>query len=104
MIPAVGKSGPCTNFRISASCELGLFTSVMVASTISVRLCGGIFVAMPTAMPSEPLTSKFGMRAKNVRLDFAAIVVGVEVDGFLVEIFQQWNRNLCQLGFGITIG
>ena len=62
MIPAVGKSGPCTNFRISASCALGLFTSVMVASTISVRLCGGIFVAMPTAIPSEPLISRFGMR------------------------------------------
>ena len=62
MIPAVGKSGPCTNFRISGSAALGLFTSVMVASMISVRLCGGIFVAMPTAIPSEPFTSRFGMR------------------------------------------
>ena len=40
----------------------GLFTSVMVASTISVRLCGGIFVAMPTAIPSDPFTSRLGMR------------------------------------------
>ena len=45
--------------ELSAS---GLFTRVMVASTISVRLCGGIFVAMPTAIPSDPLTSRFGMR------------------------------------------
>ena len=28
----------------------------------SPRLCGGIFVAMPTAMPIEPLTSRFGKR------------------------------------------
>ena len=27
------------------------------------RLCGGMFVAMPTAMPDEPLTSRFGKRA-----------------------------------------
>jgi hypothetical protein len=26
----------------------------------SLRLCGGMFVAMPTAMPSEPFTSRFG--------------------------------------------
>ena len=63
MMPPVGKSGPCTNFKISASWRAGLFTSVMVASTISVRLCGGILVAMPTAMPSDPLTSRFGIRA-----------------------------------------
>ena len=40
----------------------GFLMSAMVASTISVRLCGGIFVAMPTAMPSEPLSSRFGTR------------------------------------------
>ena len=28
----------------------------------SVRLCGGMLVAMPTAMPAEPLTSRFGNR------------------------------------------
>ena len=27
------------------------------------RLCGGMLVAMPTAMPLEPLTSRFGNRA-----------------------------------------
>ena len=26
------------------------------------RLCGGMFVAMPTAMPPEPFTSRFGSR------------------------------------------
>ena len=32
----------------------------MQALTVSVRLCGGILVAMPTAMPVWPLTSRFG--------------------------------------------
>ncbi len=35
----------------------------MSAVQISPRLCGGMFVAMPTAMPAAPLTSRFGMRA-----------------------------------------
>jgi hypothetical protein len=29
----------------------------------SPRLCGGMFVAIPTAMPLAPLTSRFGNRA-----------------------------------------
>jgi DNA gyrase subunit A len=33
------------------------------ASTTSRRLCGGMFVAMPTAMPALPFTSRFGKRA-----------------------------------------
>ena len=35
----------------------------IVASMTSPRLCGGMFVAMPTAMPWLPLTSRFGKRA-----------------------------------------
>ncbi len=34
----------------------------MSAVQISLRLCGGMFVAMPTAMPVLPLTSRFGTR------------------------------------------
>ena len=34
----------------------------IVASTISPRWCGGMFVAIPTAIPDEPLTSRFGNR------------------------------------------
>ena len=33
----------------------------------SVRLCGGMFVAIPTAIPEEPLTSRFGKRAGSTR-------------------------------------
>ena len=32
----------------------------MQASMTSPRLCGGMLVAMPTAMPPEPFTSRLG--------------------------------------------
>ncbi|EKD67978.1 MAG: hypothetical protein ACD_48C00127G0002 [uncultured bacterium] len=77
MAPAVGKSGPCTNSMSSSSVVLKEYSGVswllslpftMVifpimwtrASTISFKLCGGIFVAIPTAIPSDPMRSKFG--------------------------------------------
>ena len=31
-----------------------------MASQTSLRLCGGILVAIPTAIPSDPLTRRFG--------------------------------------------
>jgi hypothetical protein len=43
--------------------DLGLSISAMQASMTSPRLCGGMLVAMPTAMPPAPLTSRFGKRA-----------------------------------------
>ncbi len=62
MMPAVGKSGP-GRCSISPSTSIsGLSISAMVASTTSHRLCGGMLVAMPTAMPAEPFTSRFGTR------------------------------------------
>ena len=36
--------------------------SAGIASTISPRRWGGMFVAIPTAIPAEPLTSRFGKR------------------------------------------
>ena len=41
---------------------VGSSIRAMQAPTTSPRLCGGMFVAMPTAMPDEPLTSRFGTR------------------------------------------
>ena len=43
-------------------------------------------------------------RGQNVRLNFAAIVVGMEIDGFFVEVFEQRGGNLREFGFGVTIG
>ena len=104
-MPAVGKSGPCTNFRISGSCAAGLFTSVMVASTISVRLCGGMLVAMPTAMPFDPLTSRFGMRAgRTVWLGCRCRQSWGEIDGVFVEVVEQRRGDAGQFGFGVTVG
>ena len=62
MNPAVGKSGPGTICISSPSVICGFSMSAMQAATISPRLCGGMFVAMPTAMPDEPLMSRFGTR------------------------------------------
>ena len=64
IVAPVGKSGPLTMARravrrtsVGAS---GLFSSHVAASATSPRLWGGMLVAMPTAMPALPLTSRFG--------------------------------------------
>ena len=43
--------------------SVGSSMKATTASMTSRRLCGGMFVAMPTAIPDEPLTSRFGKRA-----------------------------------------
>ena len=47
---------------VISSCQVASGLSIIIrqASITSPRLCGGMFVAMPTAMPEEPLTSRFG--------------------------------------------
>ena len=63
MMPPVGKSGPGT-MRISSSSDVsGSAISASVASMISPGLCGGMLVAMPTAMPLPPFISRLGKRA-----------------------------------------
>ena len=46
----------------------GFLISAIIALETSLKLCGGIFVAIPTAIPSEPLTSRFGKRDGKVIL------------------------------------
>ena len=58
----LGSPGPGTISMILASGVAGLRIRATVASMISVRLCGGTLVAMPTAMPEDPLISRFGTR------------------------------------------
>ena len=62
-MPPVGKSGPFTCFMRSSTLAVGLSISATTASIVSPRWCGGMLVAMPTAIPDEPLTSRFGKRA-----------------------------------------
>ncbi len=63
MMPPVGKSGPLMCCISPPTSMSGSSMKAMTASIASVRLCGGMFVAMPTAIPVEPLTSRFGKRA-----------------------------------------
>ena len=63
MIAPVGKSGPLRCFIRSSTFASGLSISCTTASIVSPRWCGGMFVAIPTAIPEEPLTSRFGNRA-----------------------------------------
>ena len=64
ILPPVGKSGPLMYLQ---SCVLvsSMSASIILTSAVhtSPRLCGGMFVAMPTAMPVAPFTSRFGIRA-----------------------------------------
>ena len=66
--PPVGKSGPLTICIRSSTVAFGLLMYSIVASATSVRLCGGMFVAIPTAIPVAPFNNKFG--------NFAGRVVG----------------------------
>ena len=62
----VGKSGPFTKLialaRVSSGVASGFSRAQHVAATTSPRLCGGMFVAIPTAIPADPLTRRFGKR------------------------------------------
>ena len=61
--PPVGRSGPGTK-RMSCSREAsGCLIRCLAAAMTSVRLCGAMFVAIPTAMPEVPLTSRLGIAA-----------------------------------------
>jgi hypothetical protein len=51
-----------------------------------------MLVAMPTAMPEEPLTSRLGI----------AVVVRHEIDGFLVDVSQQFVRHAAHAHFGVA--
>ena len=86
-----GKSGPLIrSMRASSSSSRvasGWSSAHWAPSATSRRLCGGMLVAMPTAMPAEPLTSRFGKRdGSTVGSCDAAVVVGLEVDGVLVDV------------------
>ena len=62
MMPLVGKSGPLTCCIRSDNVALGSSSTQMTAPMTSRMLWGGMLVAMPTAMPEEPLTSRLGNR------------------------------------------
>ncbi len=63
MVPPVGKSGAGTWTISSSSVISGVSMVATMPSTSSPRLCGGMLVAMPTAMPLAPLSKRFGSAA-----------------------------------------
>ena len=63
IIPPVGKSGPFTCLSKSSSDISGSSINLQQAFIISEGQCGGIFVAIPTAIPSEPFINKLGNSA-----------------------------------------
>ena len=65
ILPPVGKSGPGIILIISSTDAAGSSINKQTASIISCKLCGGIFVAIPTAIPVEPFINKPGRLAGN---------------------------------------
>jgi hypothetical protein len=61
--PPVGRSGPGTKRISSSRVASGCESRCRAASTTSTRLCGIMLVAIPTAIPDVPLTSRFGIAA-----------------------------------------
>ena len=63
MMPPPAKSGAGASLRMSASVAAGLSSRSVQAAMISPRLCAGMSVVMPTAMPVLPLSKTLGTRA-----------------------------------------
>ena len=75
----------------------------MSAVQTSLRLCGGMLVAMPTAMPVAPLTSRFGSaRRQDDRLGARAVVVGAERHRLLLDLLQDLVGDARQAAFGVA--
>ncbi len=69
------------------------------------QVVGAMLVAMPTAMPVEPLTSRLGNAdPRTDRLGLLAVVVGREVDRVLVDRLHHQHRRVGQAGLGVAHG
>jgi hypothetical protein len=65
MLPPVGKSGPGRISIISSMVTDGLSINAQTASITSPKLCGGMLVAIPTAIPVDPFINKVGRAEGN---------------------------------------
>ena len=63
IVAPVGKSGPFIISINSSIVTSGLSITLIIPSITSDRLCGGIFVAIPTAIPDEPFINNAGILA-----------------------------------------
>ena len=72
---------------------------------VSLRLCGGMLVAMPTAMPLVPLSSRLGSNGgQDSRLLEAAVEVVGPIRPFPYRCRPAAPRRCGQAGLGITHG
>ena len=92
------SSGPRSVMSGSSICA-------QMPSITSPRLCGGMFVAMPTAMPVPPLTSRFGNAAgKTVGSVARLVVVRDEIDRVLVHVGHERGAEMRHARLGVTHG
>ena len=71
IVPPVGKSGPGM-YSISFSREMpGLSMQAITPLITSTGLCGGILVAIPTAIPVVPLMIRLGSMAGSTHGSFS---------------------------------
>ena len=105
MIPAVGKSGPCTNFRISGSVAAGIIhqrdRSIDDLGQIVWRNIRRHADSDTVRAIHQEIGNTCG---ENVGFNFAFVVVGAEVDRLFIQVFQQSGRYLRKFGFGVTVG
>ncbi len=79
--------------------------SAMQALTTSVRLCGGMLVAMPTAMPRAAVDDEVrDARGEDGGLEGGLVVVGGEVDGVGVDVGEHLAGDAGEAGFGVPHG
>ena len=77
----------------------------MQALITSVRLCGGMLVAMPTAMPDDPVDDEVGdAGGEDGGLEGGFVVVGGEVDGVGVDVREHLAGDAGEAGFGVPHG
>ncbi len=69
--PPVGRSGPGRYFNSVRLLAFGVSIRWSAASQSSAALWGGIAVAIPTAMPCEPLARRFGNAPGNTTGSFS---------------------------------
>ena len=71
----------------------------------SPRLCGGMLVAMPTAMPLRAVDQQVREAGRqDLGLVLGVVVIGLEIDGVLVEIVEQRVGDARQPRLGVAIG
>ena len=83
--------------------SVGFFNNAIAACVTSFKLCDGISVAIPTAMPDAPLSNTIGKRAGRCSgSSKRAVVVRHEIHCPLIDFGQQQFRNRRQPRFGVT--